>query len=270
MSGPKRRRIMHEFRLDKIAAVDHPCQEHARAAIMKRALREEEGHMEGIKKAGGSGDAMETAMNDAEKIADLEKKLGTATAALALANNELAKAKTAASDAVEEMTEAKDDCKKAQDELAKVKSDLIAKGDETIVVAGQEVKKSAVGDATFAIFKAQQEQLDTARLEKRADDEFGSLPGSSSARATILKAIEGIADEEVRKQGIEILNIAKGVTEGAFKQIGHTNPVIHKGAADFKKRVDTLMSDEKIGKTAAMSKARSLYPDEYEAYQAAN
>ena len=32
-----KRRIMHSFRLDKIAAVDFPCQEHATMSIVKRA-----------------------------------------------------------------------------------------------------------------------------------------------------------------------------------------------------------------------------------------
>lgn len=39
---PQRRRVLHEIKLDKIAAVDAPCQEHAVSTIMKRSYTEDE------------------------------------------------------------------------------------------------------------------------------------------------------------------------------------------------------------------------------------
>src|SRR5437868_55860 len=39
---PQRRRILHELSIGKIAAVDRPCQEHARMTLMKRADNEDD------------------------------------------------------------------------------------------------------------------------------------------------------------------------------------------------------------------------------------
>ena len=46
MPTPRRKRILHELRIDKIAAVDRPAQVHARAVLAKRADDEEDHDMQ--------------------------------------------------------------------------------------------------------------------------------------------------------------------------------------------------------------------------------
>lgn len=75
-------------------------------------------------------------------------------------------------------------------------------GDETINFNGAEIKKSAVGDATFQILKSQQEEINTQKeastvakfteMAKSAD--FVTLPGDLIAKASALRAIDGLPE----------------------------------------------------------------------------
>lgn len=134
--------------------------------------------------AGDHVSKKETPMSDEpKKVADLEK----AVAELTAANVTLTKAKDEAEAKVTDLTKAAD----------------IAKNDEVLKVGETEVRKSAVGDATFAMFKAQQADLQKAKdetemvtLQKRAETELGQLPGETVAKAKVLKAIAKMSDED--------------------------------------------------------------------------
>jgi len=75
-------------------------------------------------------------------------------------------------------------------------------GDETINFNGAEIKKSAVGDVTFQILKSQQEEIATQKeastvakfteMAKSAD--FATLPGDLIAKASALRAIDGLPE----------------------------------------------------------------------------
>lgn len=75
-------------------------------------------------------------------------------------------------------------------------------GDETINFNGAEIKKSAVGDATFQILKSQQEEIATQKeastvakftdMAKSAD--FVTLPGDVTVKAAALRAIDGLPE----------------------------------------------------------------------------
>lgn len=121
--------------------------------------------------------------DDIKKVADLEAQVATLTKS------------------VTDLTKAKDEAEAKAADLAKAAD--IAKNDEVLKVGETEVRKSAVGEATFAMFKAQQADLQKARdetdmaiLTKRAGDELGQLPGEAIAKAKVLKAINGMSAED--------------------------------------------------------------------------
>lgn len=254
----ERRNIMRRFKISELSAVDNPAQKHARMAIMKRA--------DDATNPGGSGDrAKEANMTDLEKIANLESQIA-----------DLNKKLTTAETSIAAITKARDDALTAAGDLQK--SVELAKSDEVITVAGQEVRKSVVGEGSFAVFKAQQAEIvkvrdeaETSRLEKRADDEFGVLPGTTAERAAVLKYIAS-APDEVRKTAEAILTAAQKTMVSAFNTVGNRGekPAVSKGGGSFMVKVNEIAKRDGLGKADAMTKARRECPDEYEAYQGAN
>lgn len=378
---PARGRILHSLKLDAIAAVTRPCQEHATMAIIKRAPGEDGGEpfaqlakmdlstahgfaeilaadearrqawqadevlwplfdalrqslssiagddkldpptkltrvqesvtqfigalkdkwpdvaeaVDSIAKASPNGDRMaafikagcagdhgkETTMaTDADKIAGLEKSLGTATADLATALAKIETLEKAAKmpdpDAMMEDAEGKP-TKKGREFLAK---HAPATGDEVLKVGDQTISKAAVGDAQFAFFKLQNDRMEKAerearitKLEKRASDEFGGLPGTDLEKAMLLDHLAS-APEDVRKAAEAILTAAQKNIGKAFERIGKGadaggggpgEDAIKKGRTDFAAKVEDIASRDKIDKAEAMSKARREFPDLYKA-----
>lgn len=167
--------------------------------------------------------------DDIKKVADLEKAVTDLTKRAEKAEADLVKA----NEATAELTKAAD----------------IAKNDEVLKVGETEVRKSAVGEASFAFMKAQQAEIakardetDMERLTKRASDELGQLPGETIAKAKVLKAINAMSAEDkavldtMLKAGQAA--IAKGFTKFG---VGH-------GAPD---------AGDPEGKLEAMAKAKA-------------
>ena len=119
---------------------------------------------------------------------------------------------------------------KRKDEIAVNKAN-----DESLVVDGTVVTKSAVGAGTFAVLKSQQKRLDEqqadivkareateiAVLTKRAGDDFSHLVGTDAERALVLKAMVGMA-EPVRATLEAILKSAEAMVVKGFTPQGHT------------------------------------------------
>ncbi len=117
----------------------------------------------------------------------------------------------------------------------KGKMDLAKRDDETLVVDGNTISKSVVGDSMFAVIKSQQAQITTqadkvekaqqaavtATMTKRADAELGHLPGTSEEKAEVLKLLAG-ASEEVRTTAEAIFKSADEMAGKAFGKQGHT------------------------------------------------
>lgn len=70
------------------------------------------------------------------------------------------------------------------------------------------------------VAKAAQEQATVARLEKRAADELGNLTGSPIAKVALLRVIDGIGDESLRKDVAAIVKAANEIHSGLFKNRG--------------------------------------------------
>jgi hypothetical protein len=250
------KRILTGLRLDKIAAVDKPCQEHATMTIMKRATSTDAAN--GVNPAGDPAgdhvDKKEKPMSDeAKKVADLEKAVADLTK-----RAEAAEAAKAAADALAKMSDKEkehlaglkdEDAKKAFTAMsAEDRAKAIGKAvenDEVLKFDGAEIRKSAVGEAQFAFMKSQQariakqdEEIAKERdarvmsdLRKRADDEFSHVPGSTDERAAMLKALNGM-DEAVRKSFEAVLKAHEEVVKNAFNTMGHGNGKVAEGSAD--------------------------------------
>jgi hypothetical protein len=81
----------------------------------------------------------------------------------------------------------------------------VAKTDESVKIGETVVTKSSVGDAAFAIIKAQQEQVRIERekvadigFQKSAETDYGNLPGETVAKGIVLKHVADMP-EEARK-----------------------------------------------------------------------
>lgn len=297
-----RRNIMRSFKLLEISAVDRPAQEHAKAMIIKRNQN--------------AGDADMDAKELEKKVADLTAELVKAREdgdkatkeldALKAANAQLAEdAKFAAivdkagkppwlqdmkdePDADDE-DKKKDKAKKRREFLAlsvEARDKLITEkrtNDEVVTIDGEEIRKSAVGAAQFAIFKRQAERIaaleksnqdaiakaETAELTKRAEDEFPHLPGSVDEKVSVLRAI-GKADKPTQEAFKKMVVAGEKAIVSAFDKVGHRggDQTVEKGA--FEKRVAEVLARDKGSRTEAMEKARKEFPAEFAAYQGQN
>jgi len=286
-----KRRILHTIKLDAIAAVDRPCQEGARAAIIKR----ESDDVTTISKK-DHDDAIAKMIADHD--AAVKKLQGEHTSALDVVNKSVADLKAELekarmTDEEREHMEALDEEKKkkflaksAADRKAEVQ---LAKGaDEQITINGTVIRKAKVGAESFAAFKSMHEQseanklavtkakdeAETARLEKRADDEFGKLPGTATEKAQVLKAVAS-APEAVRLHLEKMLKAGQDAIAKGFERMGHgggrdADPSIKKAADDFNGAVAKIQKRDDCSKSVALQKAAIEHPDLLKAYNEAN
>lgn len=155
--------------------------------------------------------------------------------------------------------------------------------DETVVFKGQTIKKSVVGPVQFGLAKSMVEEIEKtskavikaqddallAKLEKRADDEFAHVPGTSAERAAMLKAVSEMP-EPLRKSFEAVFKQSEALAKNAFEMKGTNagdSDDVKKGVADFKAKVKEIAKRDSCGSAAAMSKARVEHPDLFKIYQ---
>lgn len=206
-----------------------------------------------------------------KKDGPMPKSIEELTAELAKANGQIEQLTARAEKAEGERDAAKAaqaDAEKARDEAKKALSEAT---DDVVKVGDREVKKSVVGTEQFEAFKALADERDLARLEKRADTEFGHVVGKAEDKAKVLKAIEGIADEETRKAGLAILESAEKMAKGAFSMLGGRGPSESEdqetAKRDFETKVEEIAKRDKCNHTEAMSKARRENPELFKRMQ---
>lgn len=209
------------------------------------------------------------------KLADLEKRASEAEARAEVAETvaKMSDAEKAYMDGMSDEEKAKFRKMSAEDRAKAMK---VAKAaDESVTVEGETVYKSAVGEATFALYKrleavekaaaADREAANMVRLEKRAGDEFANLPGEPVRLAKALGAIEGL-DADVRETIEGVFKAAEAQFATVTKSIGHGNGQVNKGAeakldaaaAEIRK------SDPSLTQEQAIAKALEAQPDLYE------
>jgi hypothetical protein len=291
---------MHEFKLEEISAVDFPAQKGARMTIMKRDSGEAPGGDNGlVSKAFTEGG---NPMPDEKTVEDLQKQVDDLTKTLEATSNDNtakladAEAKLAAAEARASMTDVEKahfdslegDAKVAFGKLSATERKAVivkaAEKDETLEIDGRTISKSKVGEDNFAVFKALQSETEKNRKEaaderarremvelaKRAEDELKELPGETVAKAKVLKAMSGMADED-RAVLETMLKAGSKAIKMAFDKLGHAaRTEVNGDPMAFEKRVSEIASRDKIGKAEAMAVARKEYPEEFKAYQGQN
>ena len=218
-------------------------------------------------------------MTDKVDFEKMAKELEAKVADLVAKNDELSKMAALSDDEktfIAKMTpEEKKKFMEASADEKKKQMDGVKKNDETLTVGGETISKSAVGDAQFAVFKrlaAAEERIakaeETARMatfEKKASEEYSTLPGTPAAIAKCLDVIEK-AGGEVAKTFESILKAAADANKEAFVAKGGKGS--NTDGNDVFSQIDKLAVEiaarDKIGKAAAIAKAWEENPALYE------
>lgn len=256
----KKKNIMKEFQISEISAVDVPAQKGAKMVIMKRdytkeemdAMSEEDKKklitqkeededlsVEDKKKAAKKGSDQqqkENEMADDTKAAEaVAKAVKDATDPLK-AELEVAKALAAMSDAQKAHYEKQDDAgKKAFIKMSEDERKAeVAKASEANPVVyksadGTEFRKNddvrliamaKRADEADKIAKAEIDKRLSAEYSKRAESELNCMTGKVETKVAILKAVDGISDEAVKKEALELLKAANASMSSAFQTLG--------------------------------------------------
>ena len=264
--------ILKDFELVEISGVDKPAQPTAKMTIMKKADKD----LSTIEKGGTDmSDELKVQIEELQKQLDALKASNDSLQKMASLSDE-EKAFIKAMSKEEEKEEFLEmDEEKRKEKVAKAKSE-----DASIVVAGQTITKSVVGDQIFAVFKAQQEEIDRQRAEvqkakddaemaelvKRASEEYSTVPGTPEEIAGVLKAVSTL-DEVVQKNLEAIFNVAKGGASESFETKGAVTKSEPK-ASDALSKLDELAKayakDNSVGYAKAYSEVISKHADLYQ------
>lgn len=93
--------------------------------------------------------------------------------------------------------------------------DVFRKNDDARLVAMAKERDQERADFLKMVQEREQEQF-----EKRAEQELSSLPGTVQVRAAMLKAVEGIADKDVREEAVKALKAHNARMSKAFTEVG--------------------------------------------------
>lgn len=228
--------------------------------------------------------ALETTIDLIDKQ-DLEKSELKVLARLSDAHREIYKAFSE-----EDKAKFKEMKEEEQDECM---TKAIAKrdsGDETVVIEGEKIRKSVVGEASFKIFQKQAARIKATedemakvakeatkvRLEKRADDEFAHVPGTAEERGLMLGAIEKM-EKPLQDAFLKVFKQSEAMGKAGFATLGHDGKAIQKkdeGSSDIKKakvdfeaKVAEIKKRDNCSNSQATSKARVEFPDLFKAFQ---
>ena len=185
------------------------------------------------------GETMEKAMREVRKSAgspgttnqeanmtpeELEKKLGD----LETQVDTITKERDAEKAEREAMTKAAEDAgltvTKADDGTVSLEK---AAEPEYIEVNGEKLEKSAVPEpllkqieADRARLKKMEQEREAETLAKRAESELPNLKGTAEEKGALIKAVDSIEDESVRKSISETLKAADAATSKMFSEVG--------------------------------------------------
>lgn len=236
-----------------------------------------------VKEAGHTGGPVgtkkEASMTDEEKqeMAALKKTIAETQA-------ELAKANKAASmtDVHKAFAEKLDDEAKAKfiEKEAAERDSEIAKASEAdaVIYKAEDGTVFRKSDDPRLVSMAKQRDEDRKelakarqareqdRLEKAAETDLQHLPKDIKIRAAVLKAVEGIEDEETRKDGIELLKAHNASFAPAYNQLGKSGAPSVDGANTAEEAVEKL---DELAKAHIADKGGNYY-DAYDAVKKAN
>lgn len=273
--------LLEKLRLSELSLVDKGANQHAHVTIFKRdsgSSPDNNAEVLGDNNPVEKGEFQLTDKN--VNVEEVVKSLEDVTKKLEEAEAKLAKAEAIAkmSDGEKAYMDKMDEKDRAafmemDEEKRKKKMDDMKKNDETIVVDGETVSKSAVGAAQFAIFKRLADaeaaiakanaDAEMSRLEKRAAEELKHLPGTDVEKALMLKSIDAMPEgaRDVLKAAL-----AKADEKSAsdFTTLGKSAGS-GKGDTDLEKAVaDIRKADPSITEAKAIVKALEANPALYE------
>lgn len=186
-----------------------------------------EGQMSDQKKAAGAG--VDKAAEDKDvdaRVSELEKKLERSNAMAALTDAEKAFMKGLDETAQETFLKAKPEDRAKDLEKAKAEDPVVYTATD-----GREFRKSDDVrlvkmarnlDEERDLSKRQREKAEGLELRKRAVEEIPNLPGTEDTKVALLKSIDAIEDEEVRKAALESLHANNAEMAKAFERAGAT------------------------------------------------
>jgi hypothetical protein len=115
------------------------------------------------------------------------------------------------------------------------------------------VKLAKQADKALTIAKAATDQAETETFTKAAD-KLGCLPGTQEAKIVLLKAIDGIEDEAIRKAANEILTAGNANLKDAFARAGVEGNGPHEESGPVNK-LDALAKAHANAKSIGYEKA---------------
>lgn len=285
------RKILRALRIDEISAVDKPAQAGARFTLMKRAVAPSDDKPVTKGDTPMDGKKYED-MTDAEKaaydktMADKMKKAGQDAADLAKANQIIAlKAgerehydtlKGDDADAFLKMDEATRTATVDAAKVAKAESDPVIYKSANGTDYRNSDDPRMVDLAKQADDNAKQARIEKAAREdtvymKRAGDELGNLGGSEAGRAALLKAVDGIEDEDARKEAAAALKSANDAADGIFEtngvRITKGDPGQAVAKSDMEAGIQEIMKRDNCTRSKAMTELANEKPDVVKAAQ---
>lgn len=237
------RRIMREFSINEISAVDNPAQEGAKAVLLKRddttSVGGESCQLSG-QKADDTSTQPTTVIKETKMTDEVTKKMEALTASLAKAQ-EIISMPADVRKHYDGLTAKKQDAflaKSADERKAEAEAAIAKAADLATVVYtdANGVEYTKADDARLVTLAKNNDKLmegirqkeaeaKDAELAKRAA-ELEHIPGDEAVRVALLKSIEAIADEEVRNRAFEALKAKSDAAAPAFKPVGVAgNPV---------------------------------------------
>ena len=246
-----RKNVIRALKIDEISGVDNPAQEGARVSIMKRAEPQQKwlfGPTIDQEAMGRAVMALVTKhKGDLTMPNDNDPTKETLAEALKVANAiiKLNGIERKHFDTLDEEAKKKFILKSADDRKAAIDAVKQAKTDsdpvEYTTADGVEIRKSA-GVALITALKSNDdmrkenkkllEQHEQEELEKRAETDLKYLSGDVKVRAAMLKAVDGIEDEDQRKAAHNALKSQNEAMAEAFKTRGHTGGQSEPGSPD--------------------------------------
>ena len=130
--------------------------------------------------------------------------------------------------------------------------------------AGEELVELAKrADASDALAKANAETASNERCEKRAQAELPKYPGDLKVRAAIVKALETIPDEAVRKAAFEAMVAGNTALGGTFEKRGML------GGAPVADKASAVAKLDELAKTRQREKGGDYF-DNYDVVKGEN
>ena len=138
----------------------------------------------------------------------------------------------------------KEDVAKSNEDNKVVYKDLegneYRKSDDQRVVAA--VKRA---DKATEKLEKKDEELVNERLEKRAKEELPNLPGEDKVKVAVLKAVDGIEDDDLKKGALELLKSHNTALEKSTETHGHRDQSVADAEEELQKMAQKHYEDSK-------------------------